>query len=206
MPVKITFMLNRMATPPIAVNILIFIFFSQFCLIGFPGQAIGTDDVEKLGFSLPAPENDVHKKYLGLSDDTRFFIGQIKAEFVIIEIFSMYCPVCQREAEDVNTMFRLIQSNPALKEKVKLIGIGAGNSPFEVTFFKEKYAIDFPLFSDPDFSIHKRIGEVRTPHFFGLRLQGNNQFTIFYSQAGEISDPDLFLQTLLKPSGIKKQP
>jgi peroxiredoxin len=183
--------------------LICFLFFGGLFL---PGQGGCTDTDNKLDFTLPAPENAAHRTYLGLMKDTRFSLGQIKSDIVIIEIFSMYCPVCQREAPHVNTLFDLIQNNQAIEETVKLIGIGAGNSDFEVDFFKEKYTIEFPLFSDPDFSIHKRIGEVRTPHFFGLTLKGNGEYTIFYSQSGEVSDPEKFLETLLNHRGLKESP
>ncbi len=159
---------------------------------------------ERLDFLLPVPDNPVHQQYLGLSTEAPFSLGQIRARVVIVEIFSMYCPVCQREAENINALFRLIQSKPALKDKVKLIGIGAGNSVFEVDFFRKAYNIEFPLFSDSDFSIHKKIGEVRTPHFFGLSLKEDGDFSVFYAESGDPSNPETFLQSLLKASGIKE--
>ena len=179
-----------------------YLIFMFFIVIGFhflPGQGVCQDFKEKLDFTLPAPQDEIHKNYLGLLNDEDFSLGQIKADIVIIEIFSMYCPICQREAANVNTLFDLIQKNES-PVKIKLIGIGAGNSSFEVEFFKKKYTIEFPLFSDSDFAIHKKIGTVRTPHFFGLALQGNGKFRVFYSKSGDISDPEIFLETLLKVS------
>ncbi len=41
-------------------------------------------------FELPAPEDTAVKSYLGLSDNAKFTVPQIKAQAVIIEIFSMY--------------------------------------------------------------------------------------------------------------------
>ena len=41
-------------------------------------------------FSLPVPENDDHQSYLGVAGKEDFSIPEIKAEVVIIEIFSMY--------------------------------------------------------------------------------------------------------------------
>lgn len=198
--------IDRIILTPWAVRCLVLICLIVSGLNMYPGPGACRENEEKLDFTLPAPDNDVHRQYLGLLNNARFSLGQIRAEIVIIEIFSMYCPICQREAANVNTLFRLIQNSPSLKNKVRLIGIGAGNSAFEVEFFKKKYAVEFPLFSDPDFSIHKKTGEVRTPHFFGLALQGNGNFNIFYSQSGELSNPEKFLETLLKNSGIKKQP
>jgi hypothetical protein len=40
--------------------------------------------------SLPIPKAPAHRKYLGLSGKGQFKIPQIKADVVIIEIFSMY--------------------------------------------------------------------------------------------------------------------
>ena len=164
-----------------------------------------------LGFTLPAPQDPTQTAYLGLDTQDHFLLNQVEAKVLIIEIFSMYCPICQREAADVNKVFDLIQNNPKLKDQVKLMGIGAGNSAYEVGFFKENYKIQFPLFSDGKFVIHKRIGEVGTPHFIGLTLykdkekeKGKNKgFEIFYSQSGEISDPVQFLETIIKTSGQK---
>ena len=41
-------------------------------------------------FELAAPENEAFKSYLGLSDSGQFTVPQIKAQTVIIEVFSMY--------------------------------------------------------------------------------------------------------------------
>jgi peroxiredoxin len=170
-------------------------------------EPIKTSGKMDLGFSLPAPKDASQASYLGLDTRESFLLNQVEAKILIIEIFSMYCPICQREAADVNKVFDLIQNNSKLKDQVKLMGIGAGNSAYEVGFFKENYKIQFPLFSDGKFVIHKRIGEVGTPHFIGLTLskkKGKNKgVEIFYSQSGEIKDPVQFLATLIKASGQK---
>ena len=100
-------------------------------------------------------------------------------------------------------MYRNIEKDEKLKGRVKLIGIGVGNSTFEVGFFKKKYEIHFPLFPDGDFSIHKKIGEVRTPYFIGIKLAGNGEDTIFYSRLGGPKDSRQFLENLLQGSGLK---
>ncbi len=156
-----------------------------------------------LDFSLPAPETASHRSYLGLETMEPFFLNQIQAKILVIEIFSMYCPICQREAADVNKLYELIQENQKFKTQVKLIGIGAGNSAYEVNFFKKTYQIEFPLFSDTKFIIHKKIGEVGTPHFIGLKSNKTQDREIFYSQSGEITDPKDFLKTMIKASGLK---
>lgn len=154
-----------------------------------------------LNFQLPSPTNKVSYEYLGVEPDSFFSLDQVRAEILILEIFSMYCPVCQREAKRVNHLFDRIRKDKELASRVKLIGIGAGNSEFEVDFFKENYDVQFPLFSDSHFTIHKKIGQVRTPFFIGLKLKDNG-FQVFFTHAGDIKNHERFLEKILSASGL----
>jgi peroxiredoxin len=155
--------------------------------------------------TLPAPEDPAHQRYLGLSEGDAFSIPQIKAQVVIIEIFSMYCPHCQREAPMVNRLYEKIENTPSLKGKIKLIGVGAGNTPFEVSVFKKKYQVPFPLFPDADFVIHKAFGEVRTPFFVGVRVNSDGTDRVIYARLGGLEGVDHFLGLMLKEPGIDQE-
>ena len=148
-------------------------------------------------------QNPVQRSYLGLSGEGLFNILQIKAEVLIIQIFSMYCPLCQREAPRVNELFENIEKDPKARGKLKLIGIGAGNSRFEVDIFQKAYKVPFPLFSDGDFSIHKSLGEVRTPYFIGVKINDEGSHEIFYSRVGGFEKAEEFLQMMFELSGLK---
>lgn len=143
-------------------------------------------------------------QYLGIpSDNNVFKISQIRSRVVIIEVFSMYCPYCQAEAPNINKLNQLIENNPAFKNKIKIIGIGAGNTPFEVGTFKRKYSIQFPLFPDDNFRLYKILGETRTPYFIVVKLNGNNLPEVLYSKLGAIENIDLFLSQIAKLSGLQ---
>lgn len=155
-------------------------------------------------FTLTAPKGSGEKSYLGLSwFGGKFSVPKIKADVVIIEIFSMYCPYCQAEAPKVNVLYERIESDPALKGKIKLIGIGVGNSSYEVNVFKERYNVTFPLFPDGDFTIHKLMGEVRTPYFIGVRINKNGSHQVFFSKLGAFESVEQFLSQMIKLSGLK---
>ncbi len=136
---------------------------------------------------LPIPKNPAEKEYLGLSGQGTFKIPQIKTKVVLIEIFSMYCPYCQRDAPIVNELYPLIENNADLKNRIKLIGIGAGNSPYEVEVFKKTYHVPFPLFPDKDFSIHKACGEARTPYLVVVKINEEGTTILLVEQNGYLA-------------------
>lgn len=174
----------------------------------FDAGPVEANPPPKKGGTLPAirlavPKDPAHGRYLGLSDDGLFEISQVKGDAVIIEIFSIYCPHCQREAFRVNELYEKIEKNPKAKGKLKLIGIGATNSQFEVDIFRSTYKVPFPLFSDGDGSIYKSLGEVMTPYFIGIRIKNDGTHEIFYSKVGGFGDAEEFLQLMLGSSGLK---
>ena len=102
----------------------------------------------------------------------------------------------------MSQVFQELENHPQLKERVKIVGIGAGNSDFEVNFFRKTYGIEFPLFSDGDLIIHQTLGEVRTPYFFGVRIYPDRTHRVFYSQLGGPGDANRFLERILVKSGL----
>jgi thiol-disulfide isomerase/thioredoxin len=101
---------------------------------------------------LSVPTSADQRNHLGLTQTEHFNPTDIAGELLIIEIFSMYCPHCQREAPAVNRLYQTIQATETLRNRVKMIGIGVGNSEFEVDHFRKHYDIAFPLFADEDSS------------------------------------------------------
>jgi thiol-disulfide isomerase/thioredoxin len=176
--------------------------------IVFNAQSIGANSTPRKGGTLPTinldvPKDPAHRSYLGFSGEGQFDILQIKAEVVIIQIFNMYCPLCQREASRVNELYENIEKDPNTRGKFKLIGIGAGNSQFEVGIYMKTYEVPFPLFPDGDFSIHQSLGEVRTPYFIGVKINDDGSHKIFYSRVGGFEKAEEFLQLMIELSGLK---
>ena len=180
-------------------------------LIFFMGTAAvaAENSPPKVGTSLPEmelmrPGNSVDLKYLGLSSGGKTFkLNQIKARVAIIQIYSMYCPYCQAEAPNVNRLYGLIENNPVIKDKIKIIGIGAGNTSFEVGTYKRKYTVAFPLIPDEDYKIHKILGEVRTPYFIAVKIAAGGSSEVIYSRLGALENIDIFLAQIVKSAGLK---
>ena len=117
----------------------------------------------------------------------------------------MYCPHCQRSAPFVNDLFQSIQGRTDLKQKIKIIGIGIGNSTYEVDLFKNKYGILFPLFPDQDSAISRLLGVSSTPTFIGAKINHDGTTEQFYFTSGELTDAAHFLSEIIKLSGLKQE-
>lgn len=190
----------------ILILISIFGMLIMFAWLFHPVTAADKSPVKRdslLRIRLPITKDTNEKRYLGISGEGQFKIPQIRTSTVIIEIFSLYCPVCQASAPEVNALYQMIEQVPDLKERIKMIGIGAGNSVLEANTFKEQYKIPFPLFPDPDFKIHKDLGEVRTPYFIVVKIKKDRTLDIVHLQEGAFGEAEAFLLQVLKTSGLK---
>ena len=177
------------------------------CLMAFTFPALGGTNPPGKGDVLPeivltAPVEPGQQTYLGVTGKKTFTIPEVKAEVVIIEVYSMYCPFCQAEAPLINELYEKVERNGDLKNKIKIIGIGAGNTEFEVDVFRKKYKVAFPLFSDADFFAHKALGEVRTPYFIAVKLNKDGSHQVVYSALGSIKNADKFINSITQLSGI----
>ena len=115
------------------------------------------------------PEDPKERAYLGLSEGMTFTLKQVKADVVLIEILSVYCPSCQLQAPLYNKLFDLIENDPKTKGRIKIIGIAAGNGNPEIKDFREKRHVLFPILPDRYFEMHRAIGGSRTPFTIYVR-------------------------------------
>jgi thiol-disulfide isomerase/thioredoxin len=109
--------------------------------------------------------NEQDREYLCLGKEGQT-LCDIPCEAVWVQIFSIYCPQCQKLAPTFNSLYRLINADPIYGANIKMIGIGAGNTDYEVKYYRKFYKVLFPLFPDPDFGIHRMLHEPRTPYIF----------------------------------------
>jgi peroxiredoxin len=153
--------------------------------------------------SLPLPSDPALRHYLGVKEGDTFTVDAMAAEVVVVEIFNMYCPFCQREADHVNGLFTLVNGRDDLNRRLKIIGIGVGNSTYEVDYYRRSYSVAFPLFPDKDFLIYEKVGKVRTPHFFILQRDAHRRFRVAFGHSGGFETPEAFLAEIVERCGLK---
>jgi peroxiredoxin len=155
--------------------------------------------------NLPVPNDSHENNYLGLSGKGIFKIPQIKAKGVLIKIFKVYCPICQSTASAMTELYRQTEHHPDLKDKMKLIGIAAGNGLLEIEAFKQNYHIPFPIFPDEDFKIHQALGEVRIPFFIVIRMNGDGSHEVVLTHLGGLTEARALLGLIVEAYGIKSE-
>ncbi|MBM3299206.1 MAG: hypothetical protein FJY85_04565 [Deltaproteobacteria bacterium] len=92
-----------------------------------------------------------------------------------------------------------------MKDRVKILGIGTGNTPFEVDVFRKKYEIPFPLVPDDDMVLKRASpDQIRTPTFVIVRIEGGNRITVQGVHVGRIGNVSEFIKTLSESSRKKE--
>ncbi|MEJ5349791.1 MAG: TlpA disulfide reductase family protein [Desulfosoma sp.] len=171
---------------------------------GCAGWGHAASGVPEVGGTFPplvleAPKDPAMRAYLGIGDVKTFTVDQVDADVVVVEILSMYCPYCQREAPTVNAFYELAQKRNRPGKILKILGIGAGNTAFEVDVFVQKYKVPFPVIPDGDYLVHKTLGQVRTPYFIVLQKDAKGTPKVIYSQPGGFGTPEDFYRRLMGP-------
>lgn len=146
---------------------------------------------------LRTPEDPNERAYLGLPRGREFFLREIDAELILVEILSVYCSSCQRQAPMYNKLYERIEKDPATRGRIKMIGIAAGNGELEIQDFRENYGVPFPIFPDPQFEIHRAIGGSRTPFSIFVRQgTGDQAGLVGRTHLGIIEEHDRLLEDM----------
>ncbi len=143
---------------------------------------------------MESPAAREENRYLGIRHGEKFSLAQVDSRLVLIEIIGVYCPVCHTQAPLFNQLFQKIQKDFPLAEKVKMLGIAVGATAMEVTFLKQELGISFPVIKDPNFIIHKKLGEPKTP----LTMLVSKDGKVVFIHQGAVEDIESFLLLIKK--------
>jgi thiol-disulfide isomerase/thioredoxin len=168
----------------------IYSFWILFLSIFLPfSHALG--EAKQMGFAIPFPNltftqllTKEEQTYLGISNKREFSFLEIKGNLILVELISTYCVNCQRQAPIFTELYSLIEKDPGLKGKVKMLGIAAGNNTEEAEVFKKVYQIPYPILSDPKFNAHMALGGPRTPFTIWVRKDTQGKSVVVSTHLG----------------------
>lgn len=178
----------------------VFSIFWIFLSFFFSFQLWAESEAQTMGFAVPFPNltfsqplSKAERTYLGVPQKAMFSFREIKGELILVELLNTYCFNCQKQAPIFVELYSSIKQNPTLKDKVKMIGIAAGNNPDEVKAFKEAYQIPYPIFSDSRFDAHMAVGSPRTPFTLWVRKDSQGNGVVVSTHLGLIESKEKVL-------------
>ena len=160
-------------------------------LIGFTGrQSLG--GVSRFGDLFPPHEFSTllsaeDQTYLGLSEGESFNLADVQADLIVLELLNIYCTSCQMQAPIYNDVFRAIDKDPTMRQRVKWLAVGVGNNPREVKAFRKMKEIPFPIVPDAHFDLYDAIGGpggIRTPFTLLVRRDQEGRAIVIDSHMG----------------------
>lgn len=168
-----------------------------FCLLlCFPMAAFPVGPPEK-GTSLPsfqlaAPSLETDVSYLGLKGLT-FRPKDVNCQVLVIEIIGVYCSRCYQQAPLFNRLFARL-NRKGMGDKVKMLAIAAGGTANEIEHLRKTGSYEFPVVSDETYTVHKLMGEPRTPFTLLVDREGK----VLFTHLGIIEDVDTFYQQIVE--------
>ncbi|MCX5892976.1 MAG: TlpA disulfide reductase family protein [Deltaproteobacteria bacterium] len=103
------------------------------------------------------PQSDEDAKYLGLAKAEPFTLKDVKSPYIFLEQFNTSCPHCIKQAPLMNTLFDMVQKDPALSAKIKFMAAGQGNDEMGMKMWKAVQKVSFPLIPDPKAELGKAL-------------------------------------------------
>jgi thiol-disulfide isomerase/thioredoxin len=126
----------------------------------------------KFGKTMSADDQN----YLGLAKPGPFSRKDIKAPYLLVEVFSTTCSHCQAGAPAMNNFFQLVSQNPSLKDKLKVIGSGFQDNEFKLMYWKQNFETRFPLVADLEGDVFRAVDAGGTPTIVVLDQDGKIVF------------------------------
>lgn len=178
--------------------LLVLFLWSALCL---PGHA---EEGPALGDVLPDPviqPSPLECAVLNIcTGQEQMRLSDLPGRYLLVQIFSMYCPHCQASARDVNALYQALRDS-AHADQVTMVGLGAGNSRFEVDFYREEYGVPFALFPDQDMAFYSRLNQPGTPFFLVLEKDAGT-LRVRFEHQGPFEGPEAFLKQVFNAVGL----
>ena len=141
---------------------------------------------QQVNFKFGKPMSNEDAKYLGLDQPREFTVTDVKAPYLLVEQFSTTCPYCENQAEIVTGIFKRVEADPELKNKVKFVGEMQGDTPDKVKAWRDLRKVTFPLIPDPESTLGDALNFHPYPVTFVLDKNGK----IVYLLVGEMRSGD----------------
>jgi len=169
--------------------------FSLCAPITNPNPVLRSGDLfPKITFTVSATPEE--RKYLGIGEKKSASLEDIKSDVLVIKYLNTNCIYCIKLLPTFNEIYQAIDRDANMKARIKILGIGAGDSLLELNEFKKAHLISYPTIPDSDFRAHKAAGEPRVPFIVVVRKDRQNNWVVATVNVGLIFSAGGFIGEL----------
>ncbi|BEQ16080.1 rhodanese-like domain-containing protein [Desulfoferula mesophila] len=150
-------------------------------------------------------DSEGDRAYLGLKHkEPSFALEDVSADYLFVELYNELCYGCLKEVASYNQLFIDIGQDPALKGRLKMLGLGVGSLNREVKRFRRQKKVLFPLFADKGREVFHCLGEPELPVAYLIRRTAQGRWKILSMMSGHIGDTQAVLRSI--KSALAKAP
>ncbi|MGA2400237.1 MAG: TlpA disulfide reductase family protein [Syntrophobacteraceae bacterium] len=143
----------------------------------------------RVKFTLPPPDSEQTRTYLGLDAMKPFKVGDIRARIVVIELMNSLCLHCQANAPIMNDIYKTIQADSALAD-VRVIAIALADDKTRVETFKKQFKTIFPILLDENLEITGSMSGQGCPITMVVSTENAK---VLFTHPGVLPDADKFV-------------
>ncbi len=157
---------------------------------------------------LSATDKDRDFAYLGLEQESaNFFLADVQADFVLLKYYGEHCSLCVREVPLYNRLFSMIQDDPWLRSRLKMLGIGVGDNQRSVLRFRRAHEAPYPLLADERRVMFDAVGGGEIPLLYLAHILPDSRIKVLFYHEGHMQDLDdlfrLLRQEMQEASRLK---
>lgn len=127
--------------------------------------------------------------YLGIVQRSAdFVLSDVRAEFILLKYYGEHCSQCVKEAPLYNRLFTMITQDDWLGPRMKMIGIGVGDSRRSVLRFRSAHGVAYPLLADERRTAFDSAGGGEIPLLYLLRVLPDARLQVLLYHEGHMQD------------------
>lgn len=143
--------------------------------------------------------------YLGIvQESASFFLSDVRAEFILLTFYSEHCSQCVQEVPLYNRLFAMIQNDPDLGSRAKMIGIGVGDNQRSVLRFGRAHDVAYPLIADERRTMFDSVGGEDIPLLYLVRIQPDFRVKVLFFQKGHMESLDALFAQIKRTAGTNE--
>jgi hypothetical protein len=165
-----------------------------------PAAYAETKPISKNAFFPDLTFSDVLTKdsrlYLDIPRKKKFSLKDMKGTLFVLEVFSTFCLSCPKNIPVLNAVYAGTINDPALKGKVKVMGLAVGNTENEIKQYNREFKVSYPVLTDYSFAVHKALGNVRVPFTIFVKRDVKGQCVVVSTHQGVYNSAEDIMKTL----------